>query len=238
MHSSIPEARKRRQSSYLYTQGASNPLSSHWYDEPPRYSRGPPARGLPPDRQYSRHRSPFTEFGDAPPVRRRPRSLSSSPDRGRQRPRQSQTYRRRRHSLSGDEMEDVRKSRNREAKEKGSDEESLATKLRKQVQALESIIAADRKIAGRKDSNLVEPKTPQTIPGPKVEKDSIHPRFTWSPTRMDDELDSIIPQRGSTRGSVTLGNIRKDDRGRLKEPIRYQKPSVVSAVVSWFDKPY
>lgn len=107
--------------------------------------------------------------------------------------------------------------------------------LEKKVQALEAIIAMDHKIGGRKNSDVVEIKPVEVVPGAKNGEPSTRPRFTQSPTRMDEDeldsvLDSIMPQRGSYRGSVVP---EKNDSGRPtpRRPVRYQKPSVVSSIV-------
>lgn len=113
--------------------------------------------------------------------------------------------------------------------------ESEAERLRKKILALEAIIATDHKIGGRKNSDVVEIKPAEVLPGAKNGEPSIRPRFTQSPTRMNEDelesvLDSIIPQRGSYRGSVVL---EKNDSGRPtpRRPVRYQKPSVVCTTI-------
>ena len=124
-------------------------------------------------------------------------------------------------------MEEARKLSEEEKNQSSGEEGSVAERLRKKIVALEAIIAQDRKIAGRKDSNVAETKTSEAVPGANTGESLIRPRFTQSPTRMDeDELDSILPQRGSYRGSVIP---EKQENAQPKRPVRYQKPSVVSA---------
>lgn len=155
------------------------------------------------------------------------RSESSSPERGRARQDQRPRGRPRRHSLSGDDREAVRQARDRGVRSTSSQNSIERERLRRtdMLQAAESYIARNHATSLRHDSQREGSETPNYATSHKQGESSYGPRLTHSPTPLDqDELDSILPQRGSTVGTK---NVNTTQKANLKRPVQYQKPSVV-----------
>lgn len=222
--SRLPEAKRNRPPSYAQHPPSYGP----WMNEPPG-PIPPPMSGF-DDMRYIGRGPRYAPIG-ATKGHRGGRSSSESPPRGRPKRRHKQ---RGPGNLTRDSSQDfenereaVRKARDRPLSSSfGDDPEEPQgdTILQHKISIAEKRIAKNNAAVEKKQKS----KLSKDVPGPSYQpqppfEDS---RLTHSPVSFDEENLSVLPQRGSLIENP--GSPEATDKPRVKRPMQYQKPSVVS----------
>lgn len=237
--SDVPDAGMDLPPAYPYPRAGPSPYERPWLPRDP--SLGTPYLAPPrPDRRYSRHRYQSTDRIGAemrPP--RRGRSVSSSLERGRGRHQHIRT--RRYYSHSKDDRDAVRRDRDRGVRSRSVSSNADivhngdVTLQRQNVhlRKAEERINRDKELGMRKYSAVEQADAPTSTTNQQglsgvafglANETAV--RMSESPMSLsENEMDSILPQRGSTLGAKDTGTSAGP---KHKNPVQYQKPYVVS----------